>query len=204
MKHTVTKAFSLLLAVLILAVSLASCGGKDNDRVSALTGQIGAGAMQNFGVRAWRGEGNTSDAIEGVLDYSSKTTYEQFTDILAKGTRMTKWGHRLKWVKELEGKSLTKASFTLEADRAVTLTVCVQYAGLEQFTKTVTLEANKPQKIEIEFTGYAIDRDKPIGFTFWRLPEGKNWTDHYKMNSSEQSEWSQTIYKVTDYKLFCN
>ena len=46
MKHTVTKAFSLLLAVLILAVSLASCGGKDNDRVSALTGQIGAGAAR--------------------------------------------------------------------------------------------------------------------------------------------------------------
>lgn len=203
MKHTVTKAFSLLLAVLILAVSLASCGGKDNDRVSALTGQIGADAMQNFQVHAWTGAGNTSDAWEVVLS-PSKATYEQFTDILAKGTRMTTWLHRLKWVKELEGKSLTKASFMLEADRAVTLTVCAQYAGLEKFTKTVTLEANKPQKIEIEFTGYAIDRDKPIGFDFWRLPEGKNWADHYQMNSSEQSEWSQTIYKVTDYKLFCN
>lgn len=203
MKHTVTKAFSLLLAVLILAVSLASCGGKDNDRVSALTGQIGAGAMQNFQVHDWTGAGNTSDAWEVVLS-PSKSTYEQFTDILAKGTRLTKWLHGLKWVKELEGKSLTKASFTLEADRAVTLTINVRYAAQERGTKTVTLEANKPQKIEFNFTECLVDRDKPLSVTFWRLPEGKNWADHYQMNSSEQSEWSQTIYKVTDYKLFCN
>lgn len=202
MKHTVTKAFSLLLAVLILAVSLASCGGKDNDRVSALTGQIGADAMQDFGVYAWTGAGNTSDAWEVVSP--SKATYEQFTEWLAKGTRLRKWDHRLQWVKELEGKSLTKASFTLEADREVTLTISVRYAAQERGTKTVTLEANKPQKIEFNFTECLVDRDKPLSVTFWRLPEGKNWTDHYQMNSSEQSEWSQTIYKVTDYKLFCN
>lgn len=203
MRNLAVKGISLILVVLMLAFSLASCGKGDEKKVS-LTGEIGGDAMKNFGVRVWTGEGNKSGLYEYLMSSSDQITYEQFVNMLSQGNRIKEVMFRLKDIKDLEGKSLTKVSFTLEADRAVTLTINAKYAGLADFNKTVTLEANKPQKIEIMFTGYAIDGDMPILFTFWRLAEGQTGAEHYQYNDAEQGAWSQTIYKITDFKLFCD
>lgn len=204
MKNVMKKTLCLLLSVLMLTVAFVSCdNGNDDDRVSA-TGEIGADAVKNLGVRVWTGEGKTSDASEAILDFGDETTYDQFKTTLAQGARIKTCGFRLKNVKDLEGKQLTKVSFVLEADRAVTLTVAAKYSTYDYFTKTITLEANKTQTVEIEFSGYTIDTDKPFSIDFLRIAEGKKWADHYGYNTAEQGEWSQTIYKITDFKLFCS
>lgn len=202
MRNLAVKGISLILVILMLAFSLASCGKGDEKKVS-LTGEIGGDAMKDFGLYVWTGDGNKSGSFDDFWNYSD-ATYEQLISALAQGNRIKKWIFNLKSVKEFEGKSLTKVSFTLEADRAVTLTINARYAGLADFKKTVTLEANKPQKIEIAFTGFAIDQDMPFSVTFWRLAEGTKDAEHYLYNTAEQGEWSQTIYKVTDFKLFCD
>lgn len=203
MRNLAVKGISLILVVLMLAFSLASCGKGDEKKVS-LTGEIGADAMKKFSVMVWTGEGNKSDSVEYLMRSGDDNTYEQFINMLGQGNRINEVLFGLKDIKELEGKNLTKVSFTLEADRAVTLTINARYAGLADFNKTVTLEANKPQKIEIAFTGYTMEQEMPFRVTFWRLAEGTKDAEHYLYNTAEQGEWSQTIYKITDFKLFCD
>ncbi len=203
MKNVMKKTLCLLLSVLILTVAFVSCDkGGDDDRVAA-TGEIGADAVKNLGLTVWTGDGKKSDAVEYPMNSGDDTTYEQLKTNLAQGKRIKNWSFRLKNIKDLEGKTLTKVSFTIEADRDVTLTIAAKYPDFDYCTKTISLTANDSQTVEIPLD-YAINTDNPFWLHFWRIAEGEKSVEHYVYNTDELGEWSQTVYKVTDFKLFCS
>lgn len=194
------RAFCVTLALMMLLCMLASCK-KDNEDTITPTGEVGAEAIKNPDLYVWTGDGKKSDSVSDLM--SDDATYEQLKAELAKGNRMKYWVFSLKNLKDFEGKKLTKVSFVLEADRAVTLTVSVGYSTYADCDKTITLEANKAQTVEIELNECYFKNDAGLFVHFYQKAEGKKAADHYGYNTDELGEWSQTVYKVTDFKLFC-
>ena len=194
------RALCVTLALMMLLCMFASCK-KDGEDTITSTGEVGAEAIENPRLFVWTGEGKKSDAVSELM--GNDATFEELKTKAAEGNRIKYLTLRPKNLKDFKEKKLTKVSFLLEADRAVTMTVCVGYSTYTDCAKTITLEANKAQMVEIELGDYFFKTDAAVFVSFYQKAEGSKDADHYGYNTDELGEWSQTIYKITDFKLFC-
>lgn len=198
------KTLCIIFVLITLSFTLISCGD-NGGTVNTLTGELTAESFRNFYGYVWTGAGLKEDNREDLIP-NDEQDYNVFLDALASGRRIKNFFIPVRDLSDLEGKKFTKISFTLEADRDVTLTIAVDTVKPRNYKKTVTLTANQPQNIEIVITNPVEIAGECVCVDFYRIADIPNpyaTGAHYFYNSPELGEWSQTIYKVTDLKIFC-
>ena len=192
------KILCVILSVLLLTFTFAACDGGSSgngDRINNFTGEIKADGLNNFSIGVFTGEdGKERDRKSLDIDENS---YEDFVRALAQGNRIMSFRGKIKGIKEFDGKKLTKISFDIEADRDVSSTLSIENAYTNQ-QKTINLTENSKQSVAFEFDASI----KPDGL-FWSFTIASTPDGEIDYEADTHAEWSQTQYKITNLKIYC-
>lgn len=190
------KILSLFLVFVMLLSCMAACGD-DSERISS-SGELGDDALKNFYVQVWKVGALKSGDAEALIEISDGVSFTDFKNELAKGIRLQSFMFDIKDVKELENKKLSKVSFTIEPTKDTTIVLAAMCGANKSTTPlTVSLSANTKKTVSIDFGGYADFAGKGI---FISVGQTEN---DYKYGTAEFTEWSQTEYKITNFKVIC-
>ena len=191
------KILSLLLIAVMLLACLVACGD-DSERISS-SGELGDDALKDFFVDAWNEGASKNGDSQTVVTSSDGKTFSEFKDILAQGGRFLWFSFRIKDVKELEGKKLSKITFTIEADRDVSVFFSARCGADKDVPyQEVKLTANTVKNVTIDFENYADYAGKLCSIYF-----GDDAKTGYAYGTAAFEQWSQAEYKITNFKVIC-
>ena len=195
------KILSILLLLSMLLCTFCACGDEENEEgVKALSGEVGEDLYEGFVVyRSLASNGS------GVIEFGSFSEYKEKAN--NKKDHLFYFGCVLKNSTEFDGKDKKKVAFTIEADKDVS--VCFGLATPDGFAaeKNVSLKANEPAKIELEYgKEEVIEKDEDSrSFAVAIYPnEAKTY---YKDNTRKEyvdgfDKWSETKYIITEFDVF--
>ena len=184
------KILSILLLLSMLLCTFCACGDKEKEEgVKALSGEVGDDLIDCFITEGERG----TDFDERL--YDTFTEYEEYWN----GTKhsLDGFGYLFKKNDELSKKQIKKVSFTIEADKEVSIRFSL-YAHEEEngVEKLVTLKANEPTKVEVKYDGeksFQSSDDK------WLLYVEISQNSESGESSAEQKE---TKFVLTEFDVF--
>lgn len=197
------KILSILLLLSMLLCTFCACGDKDKEEgVKALSGEVGEELYEEFVV----------DVDYEPIPQRLPTKCASFSEYKeeAEGKKDNLYGFYcvVKNSTEFEGKEKKKLSFTIEADRDVS--VCFGLFGVDlgfAAEKTVDLKANTPTKVELEYDdGEEIGKTEESRFFAVQLFPDEAKT-YYKDKTQKEyvdgfDKWSKTKYIITEFDVF--
>lgn len=193
--------FMLAALMLVLGVACDGSSGNGNDDPVKNSGELTADGVERVSLYQWK-DNAWYDTDSEDLD-EDNWTYDDLKSALADGGRWSMIVVTPKAMRSFNGKKASKVSFTVEADRDVTVYFRVGfYTGdnTVPVTKKVDLKAGVKQDLVFDLNAdYVSEKGFQIRFN---QVDNTGYLGGYVANSPAFTVWTSAVYKVTNLKCY--